>query len=63
MLVNVKFQQKLAVFESSWLVRITLLGQNYVLRQAGYDHGHNILRLFDVSPNFPFTRSETMLHY
>ena len=25
-----------------------------------YDHFHNILRLFDVLPNFPFTTSETM---
>ena len=24
---------------------------------------HNILRLFDVLPNFPFTRSETMRDY
>ena len=24
---------------------------------------HNILRLFDVLPNFPFTTSETMANY
>ena len=23
------------------------------------NHGHNILRIFDVSPNFPFTENET----
>ena len=25
--------------------------------------GHNIMRLFDVLPNFPFTASETMSDY
>ena len=24
-----------------------------------YNHGHNILRLFDIWPNFSFTTSET----
>ena len=28
-----------------------------------YNHSHNILRLFDVLPNFPFTKSETMDDY
>ena len=27
------------------------------------NHFHNILRLFDVLPNFPFTKSETMRDY
>ena len=27
------------------------------------NHFHNILRLFDVLPNFPFTTSETIRHY
>ena len=27
------------------------------------NHFHNILRLFDASPNFPFTTSETMGDY
>ena len=27
---------------------------------VSYHHFHNILRLFDVLPNFPFTTSETM---
>ena len=27
------------------------------------NHGHNILRLFDVLPNFPFTTSETKRDY
>ena len=29
----------------------------------GYNHFHNILRLFDVLTNFPFTTSETMRNY
>ena len=28
-----------------------------------YNHLHNILGLFDVLPNFPFTTSETMRKY
>ena len=28
-----------------------------------YNHVHNILRLFDVLPNFPFGTSETMRDY
>ena len=28
-----------------------------------YNHGHNILRIFDVLPNFPFTTSETKPDY
>ena len=31
--------------------------------QSTYNHFHNILRLFDVTPNFPFTTSETMDDY
>ena len=30
---------------------------------VSYSHFHNILRLFDVLPNFPFTTSETMRDY
>ena len=26
-----------------------------------YGHCHNILRLFDILPNFPFTTSETII--
>ena len=28
-----------------------------------YNHGHNIMRIFDVLPNFPFTTSETKPDY
>ena len=31
--------------------------------QATHNHFHNILGLFDVLPNFPFTTSETMDYY
>ena len=30
---------------------------------VNYNHFHNILRLFDVLPNLPFTTSETMRGY
>ena len=30
---------------------------------SGYNEFHNILRLFNVLPNFPFTTSETMGDY
>ena len=29
----------------------------------GYSHGHNILRIFDVLPIFPFTKSVTKPDY
>ena len=32
-------------------------------KQEIYNHFHNILRLFDVLPNFPFTTSEAMGDY
>ena len=32
-------------------------------KYADYNQLHNILRLYDVSPNFPFTAIETMLDY
>ena len=28
-----------------------------------YDHGHNIMRIFDVLPNFPFNTSEMKPDY
>ena len=36
--------------------------QKYEMGQV-YNHFHNILRLFDVLPNFPFTTSEMMSNY
>ena len=30
---------------------------------GSYNHVHNILRLFDILPDFPFTTSETMGEY
>ena len=34
-----------------------------VKRSENYNQFHNILRLFDVLPNFPFTASEMMGDY
>ena len=34
-----------------------------VQTELNYSHGHNIMRIFDVLPNFPFTTSETKLDY
>ena len=31
--------------------------------RASYNQFHNILRLFNVLPNLPFTTSETMCNY
>ena len=31
----------------------------YTYKQTNFNHFHNILRLFYVLPNLPFTRSET----
>ena len=33
------------------------------ITQLNYNHGHNILKPFDVSPNFLFTTSETKPDY
>ena len=30
---------------------------------ANYNHGHNIMRSFDVLPSFPFTTNETKPDY
>ena len=45
----------------------TITAQNRKYQRAmpvgSYNQFHNILRLFDVLPNFPFTTSETMGDY
>ena len=38
-------------------------GAAFVKLPPAYNHFHNILRLFNVLPNFPFTTSETMGDY
>ena len=37
----------------------------YTFRRGAliYNHGHNIIRIFEVLPNFPFTTSETKPDY
>ena len=37
--------------------------QQQGLHYGSYNHLHNILRIFDVLPNFPFTTSEPMRDY
>ena len=39
------------------------LGFSKYVAHASCNHGHNILRRFDVLPNFPFTSSETKRDY
>ena len=48
-----KFQQRL---QKIWATEIWNWNLNY-------NQFHNILRLFDVLPNFPFTTSETIRDY
>ena len=49
-----RVQPKLYYFLSLWS---GLFHSNSYLSK--YNHGHNILRIFYVLPNFPFTRSKT----
>ena len=37
--------------------------QKKTILKLSYNLGHNILRLFDALPNFPFTTSETNRDY
>ena len=54
---------------SSWNISITgavfrgVVNNGSPSQQLTYNHSHNILRLFDVLPNFSFTTSETMHDY
>ena len=32
-------------------------------KNTNYNHGHNIMKIFDVLPNFPFSTSETKPDY
>ena len=47
-------------FDLIWQVAFKL---EYFVCQGNYNHLHNILRLFDVLPNFSFTTSETNCSY
>ena len=61
-----------------WGVKLTLFPEKNTLKKPGLvrvnqdikrknnfleNHGHNILRLFNVLPNFPFTTSEKKCDY
>ena len=39
------------------------IANNVYQFEDSYNHGHNILRLFDALPHFLFTTSETMRDY
>ena len=45
------------------MVELSLFYNNNILKTYIYNHGHNILRLFDASPNFIFTTSEMKRDY
>ena len=62
----------------NWLITVDLHNMNDTIRRVcfrykvfsfqftaikSYDRFHNILRLFDVLKNFPFTTSETLRDY
>ena len=51
------------LFPSFWLFFVYFGCYEFCLSCITYDHGHNIFGLFDVSPNFPFARSETKRVY
>ena len=42
---------------------VVLILEEKIFLLYSYNHFHNILRLFDVLTNFPFTASETMRNY
>ena len=60
--VQVQQQQKCQTKIKRKMPEQRLLNQNISLVKQNviHNHFHNILRLFDVLPNFPFTTSETM---
>ena len=43
--------------------KLTLCLHKMISVSLSHNHFHNILRLFDVLPNFPFTTSEAMCDY
>ena len=44
-----------------WLTKIVVWTKIYIM--WNYNHGHDVLRPFDVLPNFPITTSETKRIY
>ena len=58
-----KFKYKYAKTSRSNILGCLVETQNKKLSKAVYNHFYNILRLFAVLPNFPFTTSETMGDY
>ena len=48
---------------NSYLKTFSIFFQIKIVQRTSHNHNHNILRLFDVLPNFSFTTSETMRYY
>ena len=49
---------------TSWIAgKILPKISNASKKYSIHNHFHNILRVFDILPNFPFTTSETMGDY
>ena len=47
-----------------WVLQLEIgYPDGYYRLKICYNHGHNILRLFDILPNVPFTTSETKRDY
>ena len=65
------FQMKLKsffiIFEEHYVGETEILAgtrcEKNSIRFSSYNLGHNILRLFDILPNFPFIASETNRDY
>ena len=55
-----KFTQKGYFWSKTDQVNMAI---EFCIFELTYNHFHNILRLFNVLPNFPFTTSETMDDY
>ena len=56
LLVQIEFPQNKLVFQNCIFL-------SYVNPFSTYNHFHNIWRLLDVLPRFPFTTSQTMGDY
>ena len=64
--VHVFFQENTWVDSQvavDWVNKTLNLLQNILKKSIYYNHEHNILRLFDTLPNFPFTTSESSRDY
>ena len=64
--IIVELTTKKAVIKKKLQLSLELISQNQLVTQLtsqNYNHGHNFLRIFDVLPNFPVTKSGTKPDY